>query len=126
VCVERPSSSRSRYPAGREIVLAEVRAVGAGGQRQIEPVVDQKKRVGARGERADLRGPGEQLAVGRLLGAQLDDGCAAGAGGARLRDGGVVPTRRSVGEHVQTGQAIRGRAPRQCRPGSGIPSSTIF
>ena len=77
-------------------------------------------------ERADLRGPGEQLAVARVLGAQLHGGGAAGAGRARLLDGREPPARRVVGEHVQTGEATRRRAPRQRRPGRAMPSSTIF
>ena len=123
---QQPLARRGWNPGGRQILLAEMGAVGAGGERQIEAVVHEEERAGARRERADLRGPGEQLAVERVLGAQLHDRGAGGAGGARLRDGGVRPARRGVGEHVQTRQALRGRAPRQCRPGRGMPSSTIF
>ena len=55
----------------RHVVLADVHAVGAGGERQVGPVVEPEERAVCVARRAEPLGGGQQLGVGRGRIAQL-------------------------------------------------------
>ena len=66
--------------ADRDVVLAEVDAVGAGQAGEVGPVVEDEPGPGLGRQDPDLAGAGEQLAVGEALLAELDHVGAAGQG----------------------------------------------
>ena len=70
----------------RRVVLADVHAVGAGGRDEVGAVVEDEQRAGGVAAlRGRHGGRGEQLVVGGVLVAQLDDVDAAAQRGARAR-----------------------------------------
>ena len=81
-------------------------AVGPGQQGQVEALVHQEADVGLPAELADRLGPGQDLPVGRVLGAQLHHRGAARAGRAGLVDGRVLPAGMIVGQDVDVAQEM--------------------
>ena len=62
----------------RQVVLAEMHAVGAGGDRQVGTVVEHEERAGLVAARAERAGGAQDLVLRRVLLAQLHDVHAAG------------------------------------------------
>ena len=75
VCGAADDAVRTDDPASRRdraVVLADVDAVGAGGEGRVGPVVDDEERAVLRAQGAGLRGGREDFLVGRRLVAELE------------------------------------------------------
>ena len=84
----------------RAVVLADVHAVGAGRGDEVGPIVEDEQRASDLAPLARDGGSGEDLLVGRVLAAQLEDVDAAAQRG---REHGLqrAPAGRGVADQVQ-------------------------
>jgi hypothetical protein len=90
------ADERSRL-GDRRVALADVDAVGAGGDREVRAVVEDEQRSMLVARRAEPLGRAQDLVVARVLRAELHDVDAAA-------QGGVEPCRRArIGDQVQAG-----------------------
>ncbi len=99
---ERIGSGERTGGSDVHVLLADMAAVGAGGGDEVGPVVEDQQRAGVVAERPRDRGGGEQLAVARLLVAQLHDVDAARERG-REHAGQVAAAGMQVADEVQAG-----------------------
>src|SRR5512133_2811707 len=97
---ERVLADELARAVDRHVVLADVHAVRAAGGREVGAVVEQEERAGGLAQRARGRGGVQQLVVGGVLVAQLEEVDAAGQ---RALEGALHPA--AVGDEVQAGIA---------------------
>ena len=84
----------------RHVVLPDVDAVGARGDREVRPVVDEQQRAGRRAERPGLGGRGQDLLVAGVLLAQLHEVDAAAQRGLQHLGQGA-PAGAAPGDQVE-------------------------
>ena len=111
----------------RHVVLADVRAVGAGRDDEVGAVVEDEERARGGAELARDRGRGEQVVVRGVLLAQLEDVDAARERGPE--DVGERPAGRAgAGDEVQPGavEALAARGGRAHAGDSRNPASVRF